>query len=65
MTVTLLRARLIQLQVASIGSPRPNAGEGLGVRGTEVHRLFRETKSWTAEGRANGAVLRQRANLMR
>ena len=28
--MTRLRAGLIQLQVASIGSPRPNAGEGLG-----------------------------------
>ena len=33
--VTLLRTSMRQLQVAGIGSPRPNAGEGLGVRGTE------------------------------
>jgi len=31
--VTLLRAGLIQLQLAHIGSPRPNVGEGLGGEG--------------------------------
>jgi hypothetical protein len=82
--VTLLRAGVSQLQVATIGSPLPNVGEGLGgegdtslqnqfpirpwvriseclrelqlcapltpylfrvgARGTEVHRVFQETK---------------------
>ena len=27
----------VTVNVASIGSPRPNAGEGLGVRGTKLH----------------------------
>ena len=31
--MTLLQAGVRQRQVASIGSPLPNAGEGLGVRG--------------------------------
>ena len=42
--VTLLQAGVRQLQVASIGSPRPNVGEGLGVRGTEVHQVFERRK---------------------
>ena len=31
--VKRLGSGLVQWQVESIGSPRPNAGEGLGVRG--------------------------------
>ena len=37
--VSLHEAGLIQ-DGRKIGSPRPNAGEGLGVRGIKIYRVF-------------------------